>query len=297
MNARYFAAAAAAAIVTLMFTLAAGGENLAISENNLDSGQSQYDLTQYLGRELSEMQKEFPLLSLEYGFSCNRSYTDEAVSCGTIVFQSIGKELVTSISITGSSKYSVEGITTNLSEEDFQRRVTELGYSVPVKEMGNTYYENSHGRRVSRRMNAENSAVTISMSLSRQEYLASPSDMKDENDLASYMGCIIEDVTREFPNIQLYVEEQQVIAENEYMVFSGTPAENGVITDSIITRIWLKEKDGPYKIYGVAANMGMEEQMKTLEETGLAYEGGSGEYLDAERNIFDCYSGTYQKHY
>ena len=57
MNARYFAAAAAAAIVTLMFTLAAGGENLAISENNLDSGQSQYDLTQYLGRELSEMQK------------------------------------------------------------------------------------------------------------------------------------------------------------------------------------------------------------------------------------------------
>ena len=60
--------------------------------------------------------------------------------------------------------------------------------------------------------------------------------------------------------------------------------------------IRLKSDSGPYTIYGIGSRMSTEEASLQAESLGFTYDGGNGEYFDADRNILNVI-GAYTLQY
>ena len=120
-------------------------------------------------------------------------------------------------------------------------------------------------------------------------YKASPSIVTESKDLAGYIGKPMREAIKAFPELAIEQNEGSVLG-----ILNGAKLRaEGDVENPEEARIVEADLDietpSDYCIYGVNIDTDPEKKEGILNSIGLFYDGGSGEYSDAEGNVFYTY--------
>ena len=208
------------------------------------------------------------------------------------------------VEVNSSHGYVINGIDFDLPIKDIENEMSKYGYELN--------YEKSWSDSLTRGYVAEsicnsgiygifeivltdegNKVESASYEVPRNMYMGSVASIEDEYDLAAFLGSSMEKVCNKLPDVSLVHEAGQIVAENQAFRMEGDIPENGDYQDAIVSCIELKDTDSLYTLWGITYEMekraNWDEINSILAEKGLSPEGGSGEYFDADENLFDVF--------
>ncbi len=251
------------------------------------------DLSLYLGAFLKDAKKNYPDLKEDSSLRYYTSYVSpsKGVSFSVITEQTYLPErlnnMIFGVSADGTDRaQKVWGFDCSMSEDQLRDGIARQGLWQSASPGGETYRDpagNTLGYYSTDR------GLMLFGSLSPYAYKAYPAGVTDKYDLAGYMGRTLNDVKAVFPEMTITSTENGKVGllDGGYV---GIDDPIGSEASDSITYVQLEKRKSLFTIYGVSGDMSGGTIEAVLGNKGMFYDGGSGEYSDADDNIFDTYS-------
>lgn len=261
------------------------------------SSEKGQEMAGFLLDDFSAMEGFLSANDRKSGSSCYFGYERDGIGCSTTWYRAGGREVVTSLEISREG-YTLFGMDVYTSLEDFKSTASGTGFEYVHYFEGSGVILYAKDGFELERMVIPGGKCRISCSAGRKNYISGPEDVTDVTDLAGYIGRSVLEVCRMFPELEFRTgqESQTARAETSFFTFTAKQEPDKTLAECPVSGIRLKSDSGPYTIYGIGSRMSTEEASLQAESLGFTYDGGNGEYFDADRNILNVI-GAYTLQY
>ena len=258
-----------------------------------DAGE--YELTKYFGHSLEDVTKDFPDLTEDFCYRYYTVYTSESTGVQFYAIDSAVQdydELIFKVCAAGNEcRYLIHGLSPAWDDTKLTDYAKENQWSGPGA--GNGFFwdcKTSEGDMIVWSQRGDDQGpLFLECEWNPDVYKASPQIVTESKDLAGYIGKTLQEAMNSFPELTIEQKDGSVwgILEGAKLQIEGNAdrPEEARIECAYLDR----ERPSDYCIYGIGIDTDPERAEEILNSIGLFYDGGSGEYSDAEGNVFYSY--------